>query len=298
MLIIIKMPVKCSCWTRVAKVILYFGKVFYFYRKIIQVQRYFMELCFKGTEYHGWQYQPNAITIQQIAEETIGRFLGSKISLTGAGRTDTGVHASYFVAHFNSDSERLMPVSETIRKLNYMLPGDIAIFSIFPVGEKAHSRFSALSRTYKYFINRKKDPFRQETSCFIASKLDIDAMKKATAELFNYQDFGSFCRTNTDVRTNICNIMHAGWEEKDDMLVFTIKSNRFLRNMVRAIVGTLLRVGQNKLTIEEFKKIIEARDRREAGTSAIAQGLFLTDIEYPPDVFANKTNKPSAYFEF
>jgi tRNA pseudouridine38-40 synthase len=256
------------------------------------VQRYFIELCFKGTEYHGWQYQPNAITIQQITEETMERLLGSKISLTGAGRTDTGVHASYFVAHFNSDSEGLLPLEETIRKLNYMLPKDIAIFSIFPVGEKLHSRFSALSRTYKYYIHRKKDPFRQETSCFIASELDIDSMKKATSELFNYQDFGSFCRTNTDVRTNICNIMHAGWEEKDDLLIFTIKSNRFLRNMVRAIVGTILRVGQNKLSIEEFKRIIEARDRRVAGTSAIAQGLFLTDIEYPPEVYLHRTINP------
>jgi tRNA pseudouridine38-40 synthase len=284
--------------TRVAKVILYFVKVFYFYGKIIQVQRYFMELCFKGTEYHGWQYQPNAITIQQIAEETMERLLSIKIKLTGAGRTDTGVHASYFVVHFNTEPERLLPVEETIRKLNYMLPRDISIFSIFPVGEKAHSRFSALSRTYKYFITRRKDPFRQETSCFIASKLDVDSMKKAAAELFNYQDFGSFCRTNTDVRTNICNIMHAGWEEKDDLLVFTIKSNRFLRNMVRAIVGTIIRVGQNKITIEEFKKIIEAQDRRKAGTSALAQGLFLTDIEYPPEVYVNKTIKQSAYFEF
>jgi tRNA pseudouridine38-40 synthase len=251
-------------------------------------QRYFIELSFKGTEYHGWQSQPNAISVQQIIEEAFGLLIKENIRITGAGRTDTGVHASYFVAHFNTGTELIKPYRETVRKLNHMLPRDIAVFSIFPVSGNAHSRFSALSRTYKYFISKRKDPFRHETSCFISGTPDLEEMNRAAGELFNHRDFGSFARTNTDVRTNICTIMHAGWEEYDDTLVFTIKANRFLRNMVRAIVGTMLKIGYGKLSVEEFRKIIEARDRRRAGTSALAQGLILTEIEYPSEILLQK----------
>jgi tRNA pseudouridine38-40 synthase len=179
---------------------------------------------------------------------------------------------------------------EVVRRLNYMLPDDIVIYDLFPVDAKAHSRFDAVSRTYRYYISRNKDPFKRETTCFIPRKLDIDAMKMATEELLNHKDFGSFCRTNNDVRTNICTIMQAEWEEADNLLVFTITANRFLRNMVRAIVGTILQVGYGNLSIEEFKKIIEAKDRRKAAASALAQGLFLTGIEYPSKIFSRKNN--------
>jgi tRNA pseudouridine38-40 synthase len=254
-------------------------------------QRYFIELAFRGTEYHGWQYQPNAISIQQVTEETISILNKDKVTVVGAGRTDTGVHASYFVAHFDANPDFIEPLSETIRKLNHMLPTDIAVIDIFPVIENAHSRFSALSRTYKYFISRRKDPFRQDTSYFISSPLDIAAMNRASNELIKYDDFSSFCRSQTDARTHICKILHAGWEEKDNMLIFSIRANRFLRNMVRAIVGTMLECGYGKLTTEEFCSIIEAKDRRKAGKSALAQGLFLTDIEYPATITVNKNPK-------
>jgi tRNA pseudouridine38-40 synthase len=254
------------------------------------VQRYFIELGFKGTNYHGWQFQPNAISVQQVIEETMQRLLHFKISLTGAGRTDTGVHATCFVAHFDCIQQLPWSEMEIVRRLNYMLPEDIVMYNIFPVDANSHSRFDALSRTYKYYINRYKDPFIKDTTCFISRKMDIDAMKMATGELFNFKDFGSFCRTNNDVRTNICTIMQAEWDEADNLLVFTIKANRFLRNMVRAIVGTILQVGYGNISVKEFKKIIEAKDRRKAAASAPAQGLFLTGIEYPSMVFSRKNN--------
>ncbi len=252
------------------------------------LQRYFIELSFKGTAYHGWQVQPNAIGIQQVVEDNLALLIKEKVSITGAGRTDTGVHASYFAAHFDIAARLIEPLTETVRKLNHMLPDDIAVLSIYPVGAKHHSRFSAISRTYKYYISNRKNPFKQETSLHISNKLDKDAMNQAACELLNYKDFSSFCRTNTNVKTHICKIIHAGWEEKDDMLIFTIKADRFLRNMVRAIVGTILKTGYGKMNTEEFTRIIEAKDRRKAGTSAPSQGLFLTEIEYPEEILINK----------
>ncbi len=260
-----------------------------FTSKLPLEQRYFIELSFKGTAYHGWQVQPNAPSVQQAIEEALSILLKEKVRLTGAGRTDTGVHASYFVAHFTSTSELLNLPGETMRKLNHMLSNDIAILSIFPVKENYHSRFNAVSRTYKYYISRRKNPFRQETSYHISADLDTAAMNRAAEELLNYSDFSSFCRTNTNVRTHICKIIHAGWHEEQEMLVFTIKADRFLRNMVRAIVGTMLETGYGKLPVDEFRKIIELKDRRRAGTSAPPQGLFLTEIEYPPEIFSQKT---------
>ena len=251
-------------------------------------RRFFIELSFKGTNYHGWQIQPNALTIQQLLEESLQLLLNEKIRLTGSGRTDTGVHAGYFVAHFNSASPELEAPREIVRKLNHILPEDIAIFSIFPVRDKDHSRFSALSRTYKYYISRQKNPFRQDTSFFIGTELDVNAMNSAAGELFKNSDFTSFCRSNTNVRTHICKIRHASWEEREGMLVFTVQADRFLRNMVRAVVGTILEVGYGKLSVEDFIRIIEAKDRRRAGTTAPAKGLILTGIEYPPEIFLQK----------
>ena len=233
--------------------------------------------------------QPNALSVQQTIEEALSILLKEKVRLTGAGRTDTGVHASYFVAHFSSSSELLNTPGGTTMKLNHMLPNDIAILSIFPVKENFHSRFNALSRTYKYYISRRKNPFRQETSYHISADIDTGAMNRAAKELFNYCDFSSFCRTNTNVKTNICKIISAEWHEEKDMLVFTIRADRFLRNMVRAIVGTMLNIGYGRNSVDEFREIIESKDRRRAGTSAPAQGLFLTEIEYPCEVFSQKS---------
>ncbi len=252
-------------------------------------RRYFIELSFRGTAYCGWQIQPNAPSIQQTIEEALALLLREKLRVTGAGRTDTGVHAGYFAAHFNSSALLPSHTEETVRKLNHMLPQDIAILDIFPVNKSAHSRFSAVSRTYKYFVSRRKNPFRQETSYHITAALDMKAMNRAAEELSNHSDFSSFCRSNSNVKTHICKIMHAAWEEQDEMLVFTVKADRFLRNMVRAIVGTMLEAGYGKMTVEKFKDVIVARDRRMAGTSAPAQGLFLTAIEYPEEIYASKT---------
>jgi tRNA pseudouridine38-40 synthase len=252
-------------------------------------QRYFIELAFKGTAYNGWQVQPNGMGVQQVIEETLAILIKEKVRITGAGRTDTGVHASYFVAHFNSGSEFLHQPGEIVRKLNHMLPDDIAIYSIFPVSPGDHSRFSAISRTYKYFIALHKNPFKKEISYQMNIIPDTDAMNKAAAELLKYDDFGSFCRTGTNVTNHICRVRMAQWEQGDEMLIFTIQANRFLRNMVRAIVGTLIAAGLGKITVEGFREIIEAKDRGRARTSAPAQGLFLTDIEYPPGLLERKT---------
>ena len=253
-------------------------------------QRYFIELAFKGTAYNGWQVQPNGMGVQQVIEENLAILIKEKVRLTGAGRTDTGVHASYFVAHFTSGSEFMILPGEILRKLNHMLPDDIAIYSIFPVSPADHSRFSAISRTYKYFISLRKNPFKKEISYQLNTMPDKDAMNKAAEELLKYNDFGSFCRTGTNVKNHICRVHLAQWEQYDEMLIFTIQANRFLRNMVRAIVGTLIDTGYGKITVEGFREIIEAKDRSKARTSAPAQGLFLTDIEYPPGLLARKTS--------
>jgi tRNA pseudouridine38-40 synthase len=251
-------------------------------------QRYFIELAYRGTAYNGWQVQPNGLGVQQVIEEAIEVLLKEKTRITGAGRTDTGVHASYFMAHFNADPELIPEPLQTARKLNHILPPDIAILSLFPVGPEYHSRFSALSRTYKYFVSLRKDPFRQDTSYLIHYRPDTGLMNKAAEELSGNDDFSSFCRSNSDVKNHICRVMEAKWIEQNETLIFTIKADRFLRNMVRAIVGTLLDTGSGRITCDEFKDIIEAGDRRRAGTSAPAQGLFLTGIEYPPGILARK----------
>jgi tRNA pseudouridine38-40 synthase len=247
-----------------------------------------MELAFKGTAYNGWQVQPNGLGVQQVIEEALALLIRDQVRITGAGRTDTGVHASYFVAHFTARAELTDQPGEIVRKLNHMLPGDIAIFSIFPVRPGDHSRFSALSRTYKYYLSLRKNPFQQDLAYYLDVRPDMKLMNEVADELLKYNDFGSFCRTGTNVTNHLCRIQHAKWEENDQSLVFTIKANRFLRNMVRAIVGTIIDAGYGKIRVEGFRQIIEARSRSRAGTSAPAQGLFLTDIEYPPELMAQK----------
>ncbi len=242
--------------------------------------RSFIYIAYNGKNYCGWQNQPNGTSVQQKIEETLSILLRKPIAVVGAGRTDAGVHASLMVAHFDHD-----PIFEPdgfAEKMNRMLPGDIAIRMIKPVHEDAHARFDAVSRTYKYYVTTKKNPFRNDFSCRISFPLDFEAMNRAASILFDYIDFTSFSKLHTDVKTNNCKIMQAEWiREEEDMWVFTIKADRFLRNMVRAIVGTLLDVGRKKITEKDFRAIIEQKDRCKAGTSVPPQALFLVDVEYP-----------------
>lgn len=247
--------------------------------------RYFIFISYKGTSYHGWQLQPNSVTVQKIMDEALSTVLGEKILTTGAGRTDTGVHASFFCAHFESEPTKLNSHKDLIFKLNRYLPKDISVSSIRGVVPDAHARFSAISRTYNYYITRKKDPFREESAWFIHGELDIRAMNEACRILMEYNDFTSFSKLHSDNKTNICKISFAEWHEEANSLIFTIRADRFLRNMVRAIVGTMVEVGSGKLTLSGFREIIIAMDRGKAGKSAPAKGLFLTDVEYPVEIF-------------
>jgi tRNA pseudouridine38-40 synthase len=247
--------------------------------------RYFIFLSYKGTAYHGWQVQPNGLTVQQVLDKALSVILSEQVNTLGAGRTDTGVHARFFCAHFDSSSEDLDVRKNFIYKLNSYLPKDISVSAVKKVRSDANARFSALSRTYTYYISQNKNPFTEEAAWFIHGGLDITAMNKACTVLLRHSDFTSFSKLHTDVKTNNCRVMSAVWEESDGMLVFTITADRFLRNMVRAIVGTMAETGKGKLSVADFENIIVARDRGRAGKSAPAKGLFLTAIEYPSDIF-------------
>jgi tRNA pseudouridine38-40 synthase len=247
-------------------------------------QRYFIELAYNGTRFHGWQVQPNAKSVQETLETALSTISREKIAVTGAGRTDTGVHASYFVAHFDSERPEL-DHPDFAYKLNSFLGPDLVIYRLSKVGQEVHARFDAISRTYHYFITQQKDPFAQETCWYFNKPVDLFQMNVACAVLFDYTDFTSFSKLHTDVKTNNCKIYFARWAQKGHQLVFTIKADRFLRNMVRAIVGTMAEVGQGKLSTDEFRKIIEAKDRGAAGASAPPEGLFLANIVYPEGLF-------------
>lgn len=243
------------------------------------MQRYFLQLSYKGSRYFGWQRQPNAISVQDVIEKTLSTVLREDIAVVGAGRTDTGVHASFYVLHFDVSNEIQEP-EKLVYHLNRFLPDDIAVQKINKVNNDFHARFSAASRTYKYFISTVKDPFNTETCYQFTIPLDVEKMNEAAKTLFEYTDFTSFAKLHTDVKTNNCKIFQAEWERNDNQLVFTIKADRFLRNMVRAIVGTLLEIGKGKITGDDFRSIIEMKNRGAAGTSAPPQGLFLVDIGY------------------
>lgn len=216
----------------------------------------------------------------------LSRLLNEPVFVTGCGRTDTGVHASEYFAHFDAYVNNLhIDHDKWILKFNHALPADIAIHKIFPVSEKANSRFDAVSRTYQYVITRKKNPFQINKACFLYGSINMDRMNEAAKILFDYSDFSSFAKSNTQNKTNICRIYKAEWKEENDVFVFTISADRFLRNMVRAIVGTLLDVGKGKTSMEEFKNVIESKTRSNAGFSAHACGLYLTKVEYPQNYF-------------
>jgi len=246
--------------------------------------RYFIQLSFHGKNYHGWQRQPNAITVQQVLEEKLSLQVGHPIEIIGAGRTDSGVHASYYVAHFNCE-KNLQDDVDFLHKLNRFLPLDIAVQKISRVNADAHSRFHAVSRTYNYFIHRLKNPFLDETSFYLYGNLNVAKMNQAADLLLSFTDFTSFSKLHTDTKTNNCKIYSAQWIEQDEKLVFTIKADRFLRNMVRSITGTLLEIGREKLSMDDFVKIIESKNRSNAGDSMPAKALFLVDIEYPEWVY-------------
>ena len=250
--------------------------------------RYFIKLAYNGTHYHGWQYQPNAASVQETMNKAFSVLLNSEINLMGAGRTDTGVHAKEMYAHF--DFEKQFDIPNLVHKLNSYLPKDIVIYTLIPVHAEAHTRFDATKRTYEYHINTFKDVFSQEQSWYFHQKLDVDLMNEAAKLLFNFTDFQCFSKVNTDVNTFDCTIFEAYWtrgtaeqgadKQENGSLIFTISANRFLRNMVRAIVGTLVNIGLHKITLTDFIAIIESKNRDKAGFSVPAHGLYLTKIEY------------------
>lgn len=245
--------------------------------------RYFADIEFDGTAYSGWQIQPHSPSVQQTLEEALALFLRCKVDVTGAGRTDAGVHASQMIAHF--DLETPQDPDWMMHKLNGILPQDIAVHRIWPVRPDAHARFDAVSRTYKYYVTLNKSAFHREYSWYLVNEPDFGLMNQAAEMLLSTVDFTSFSKLHTDTKTNDCRVTEALWTPLDDgRWVFTITADRFLRNMVRAIVGTLMEVGRHKLTLEEFKKIIESKDRCSAGDSAPAQGLFLHKIVYPDNL--------------
>ena len=246
--------------------------------------RYALELAYRGTNYHGWQIQPNASSVQEEIERRLSQLMGNiPVSVVGCGRTDTGVHASYYVLHFDAVKE--LDSNQLVYKLNKMLPDDISVFSAQQVGVDFHARFSAVMRTYHYFIHQKKDPFLLD-SHHLVSELDFDAMNRAAGLLLGKQDFTSFSKLHTDVKTNICTVYEAKWSQlAEKSWCFEIKADRFLRNMVRAVVGTLLEVGYGNLNEKDIAQIIEFKDRGEAKLSVPAKGLFLVDFQYPGNVF-------------
>lgn len=244
--------------------------------------RYFIEIMFDGTAYHGWQVQPNSSTVQQQINQAISTVLGEDINVVGAGRTDTGVHAKQMFAHF--DSSISFDGKDFVYKLNSFLKNDISVLRVFEVDDSAHSRFDAVSRKYEYLIHANKNPFLINKSWHFHRKLDVDLMNEATKLLLNYTDFTSFSKLHTQTKTNNCSVKMAVWEKVNDTLVFSIEADRFLRNMVRAIVGTLVAVGEKKISIEEFVEIIESKNRSKAGASVPAHGLYLVSVKYPKTI--------------
>ena len=248
------------------------------------MQRYFIYLAYDGTAYHGWQIQPNGTSIQERLMQALATLLRQEVEVTGAGRTDAGVHARLMVAHFDSP----VPLDTTLMtdKLNRLLPPDIAVYRLRPVRNDAHARFDATSRTYQYHITTAKNPFARQYSYRLFRTPDIGRMNEAAATLPLYTDFTSFSKLHTDVKTNNCRISHAAWTQTaDHEWVFTIRADRFLRNMVRAIVGTMLEIGRGRLDGEGLRRIIEAKDRCRAGMSVPGHALYLVDVTYPADLF-------------
>lgn len=249
--------------------------------------RYFIEFSYNGKAYHGWQRQPKAITVQEVLENALSTLLRETVSVVSAGRTDSGVHAAQMFAHFNTE----LPISELlVHKLNAFLPKDIAIKAVYKVQPQAHARFDALKRTYQYHIATEKEVFLYDYAMQLTLPLNVATMNEACQILLDHTDFECFSKTHTDVKTFLCNIYEAHWQQASQELIFTISANRFLRNMVRAIVGTLINVGLEKLSLTGFENIILSKKRSNAGASVPACGLFLTEIIYEPSIFLEKVS--------
>jgi len=244
--------------------------------------RYFLEIAYNGKNYHGWQNQPDAISVQEKLEEALSTLLRTKIETVGAGRTDAGVHAKQLFVHFDYDGS--VATDNLIFRLNSFLPKAIAIYDFFPVKADAHARFDALSRTYEYVLSIGKDPFTQDFSYQIQQQPDVEAMQEAAEILLQYNDFQCFSKSKTDVKTYLCKIYNAYWIKKEKQLIFTITADRFLRNMVRAVVGTLLDVGFHKIQSADMHRIIDGKSRTNAGKSVPANGLYLTKVTYPDTI--------------
>lgn len=247
------------------------------------MQRFFIKFSYKGTAYHGSQIQPNAISIQEVLEDKLSRMTREEVKIVAAGRTDAGVHATEMYAHV--DFKNFIPDDKFLFRLNGFLPKDIAVQKFYKVKEDAHARFDATARSYEYHITQEKNVFGDDTQYYIKQNLDVQAMNEACKVLFEYTDFESFSKLHSDVFTFNCDIKEAHWEVRDHILVFKISADRFLRNMVRAIVGTLLKVGKGQLDAKGLRDVIESKSRGKAGESVPAKGLFLTKVSYPDTIF-------------
>jgi tRNA pseudouridine38-40 synthase len=245
--------------------------------------RYFFEISYNGTHYHGWQNQANAIGVQQVVEEALSKLLRTKTEIVGSGRTDTGVHCTQ--QFFHADIETAIQEEELVHRLNSFLPRDIAIRSIKKVKPNAHARYDAVERSYEYKVTRVKDPLLVGYAYHFFRPLDIPTMNRAAALLVGEHDFECFSKVKTDVNHFVCTIKKAQWNQKGDLLVFSITANRFLRGMVRAVVGTLLDVGSGKITLKEFQEIIHSKDRKKAGMNVTPEGLYLMSVKYPKKIF-------------
>lgn len=245
------------------------------------MKRYFVEIAFKGTKFHGWQIQKNAVAIQEILNKALSTVLKEPVETLGCGRTDTGVHAKEFFAHFDTLNLPEQDFDNFIYGVNSLMPFDIAIKRVFSVTPNAHARFDAIQRTYQYHLYFQKDPFKTEFGYHLKTRPDITKMNEGAMLIKTYGDFSCFSKTNTNVKNNLCTISKAYWEEVGDEMIFTISANRFLRNMVRAIVGTLLELGKDNISLEDVKRILENKNRSEAGASVPAAGLYLTKVQYP-----------------
>ncbi|MFI5219425.1 MAG: tRNA pseudouridine synthase A [Bacteroidia bacterium] len=244
------------------------------------MSRYFLELSFKGTNYSGWQIQENAVSVQQKVNEALSLLLGTKTETVGCGRTDTGVHAKQFFVQFDSVNE-ITDTFKFIHQMNGIVPNDISVYEVYQVDENASSRYDAVSRTYEYYLYRYKNPFLKEFAAGIFFDINVDEINNACKILKEYDDFKCFSKSRTDVKHTICNIMEAKWETQNGFHKFTVTANRFLRGMVRAITGTLLETGKGETSLNDFRKIIESKQRSEAGASVDACGLYLTKVVYP-----------------
>ena len=243
------------------------------------VVRYFIHFAYDGTNYHGWQIQPDANSVQEELQKALSVLLRHDVEIVGAGRTDAGVHARQMVAHFEWDGQ--LDCQQTAYRLGRMLPRDIAIYCMEPVADDMHARFSAVRRTYHYYLHTERDPFCRQYSCELHYDLDFERMNEAGRILCTYEDFGAFCKSHSDVKTTLCKVSEAHWIQVDSThWYFRISANRFLRNMVRAVVGTMIDVGRGRITLDDFRKIVEGKQRTQAGESMPAHALFLEEIEY------------------